>query len=203
MHPASAKFREDTNFLQRRWYEIEKRVALEKENVSYRGLSHLRERARRAIDVSVARGEIALSKLRNEDANPKNPSVAYILERLGMEHDKAFEQYKPKPYGGSVVIYRASNQLKGLVADDYLGWRKIFSGDVKVLEIPGHQQNMLVEPNVSILAQKISSRIDEVSGRSGNRVSNEIDLADENVSELRSKDLLVNSEKQSSAAQWP
>ena len=73
-------------------------------------------------------------------------SMAYILEVLGMEHDRAFMSYVPRPYSGDVLLFRASKQLPGMLADRSLGWKPIIKGHLEIRELPGHQQNILVEP---------------------------------------------------------
>src|SRR6202012_2860889 len=86
-------------------------------------------------------------------------SMPYILETLAIEHDKAFERYEPKQYSGNAVLFRTSKQLSGLLADETLGWNQCVEGKLNVCEVSGHQQNMLLEPNVSRLAAELESRL--------------------------------------------
>jgi len=81
--------------------------------------------------------------------------VAYILELLSIEHDKAFAKYQPKPYHGDVVLYRAAKQLKGIIEDPFLGWKDLLQGRVRLCEVPGHQQNILHQPHVAQLAREL------------------------------------------------
>lgn len=85
--------------------------------------------------------------------------MALILESLGIEHDKAYEKYRPRPYVGDVVIFRARKQLRGLIADTNMGWKDAVIGNLDICEVPGHQQNMLVDPNLSRLAEELESRL--------------------------------------------
>jgi thioesterase domain-containing protein len=85
--------------------------------------------------------------------------MAYILELLGMEHDRAFVNYVPRPYNGDVLLFRASKQLPGLLADRSLGWKPVIKGQLEIRELPGHQQNILVEPRVVRLAQELQARL--------------------------------------------
>jgi len=94
--------------------------------------------------------------------------MPYILEVLGVEHDNAFERYRPRPYRGDVVLFRASKQLPGLVADDrHLGWKDVLHGNLDVCDVPGHQQNILIEPNVAHLADQLSTRLQAAQQRHG------------------------------------
>jgi len=85
--------------------------------------------------------------------------MAYILELLGMEHDRAFMNYVPHPYNGDVLLFRATKQLPGMLADRSLGWKEVIHGCLEICELPGHQQNILVEPRVMRLAEELQSRL--------------------------------------------
>lgn len=85
--------------------------------------------------------------------------MAYILEILGIEHDRAFDNYVPRPYPGDVLLFRASKQLPGMISDSSLGWRPVIKGNLKICELPGHQQNILVEPRVARLAEELTARL--------------------------------------------
>jgi amino acid adenylation domain-containing protein len=166
IHPAAARFRPDTNPLQRWWYRAVKRIDLERENLVYRGKSYISERVRRVWNTVSARTQIAFDKIVgkgpmvNGGIRRKQPSLEYILEVLGAEHDRVFEEYEPRPYEGRVVVFRAKKQLQGLAADWSLGWKSILNGSLEVCEVPGHQQNMLIEPNVSRLAEELTVRLE-------------------------------------------
>jgi len=161
MHPASARFKPGTTFYQRWWYLASKRFALELENISsHGGQRYILERSRRAWDIARARAEILFDNVMgNGDCIRKQPSMPYILESLTIEHDKARLDYQPRPYSGNVLLLRASKQLTGLVADQYLGWKNVFHGNLDLCEVPGHQQNMLSEPNVLRLAKELENRL--------------------------------------------
>jgi hypothetical protein len=49
--------------------------------------------------------------------------------------------------------------LAGLIADEKLGWSRTFLGNFEVCDVPGHQQNVMLEPNVSQLAKEFSIRL--------------------------------------------
>ena len=86
-------------------------------------------------------------------------SKLYFFEAVGVEHKKAMEKYRPGPYGGDVLVIRASEQLAGLIADEHLGWDRTLHGKLEVCEVPGHQENLLLEPNVLQLAKELSIRL--------------------------------------------
>jgi thioesterase domain-containing protein len=67
--------------------------------------------------------------------------------------------YVPRPYNGDVLLFRASKQLPGLLADPSLGWKPVIKGHLEIYELPGHQQNILTEPRVLRLAEELQSRL--------------------------------------------
>ena len=85
-------------------------------------------------------------------------SAAYLRNSWDRTQRKAHaEILAPGIYQGDVVLFRASRQLSGLVADgdEYLGWKQVLHGNLEVCEVPGHQQNMSVlEPRVARLAKE-------------------------------------------------
>jgi thioesterase domain-containing protein len=89
--------------------------------------------------------------------------MAHTLEVLAIEHDRARIRYVPRAYNGPVVLFRAGKQISGLMADSALGWKEVLTGELTVREIPGHQETMLMEPNVSYLAKEIREQIQAVS----------------------------------------
>jgi thioesterase domain-containing protein len=143
-------------------------MSLETENLSHRGNSYVAERCRRAWDFARTRTAIALDQWRGKQRSDLSGlSKLYIFEALGIEHKKAMEKYVPRPYGGDVALFRASKQLAGLLADESLGWKRVLHGNLDVCEVPGHQQNLLLEPHVGELAKELTIRLQAAQRRHG------------------------------------
>jgi amino acid adenylation domain-containing protein len=160
IHPAFSDFGSDITLFRRWWYRATKRVDLERENLSYRGTNYIFERSRRLWEIARVRTAMAINKITGNGHSRRKPlSMAYILESLGIEHDKAYRKYIPGPYSGDVLIFRARKQLRGLMADWRMGWKDVFHGNLNVFEVPGHQQNLLIEPNVLLLAEELTARL--------------------------------------------
>jgi amino acid adenylation domain-containing protein len=160
IHPAFSVFGPDINLFRRWWYRTTYRVDLERENLSYRGTNYIFERSRRLWEIARVRTAMAINKIIGNGYNRRKPmSMAYILESLGIEHDKAYVKYLPSPYSGDVLIFRARKQLRGLMADWHMGWKGAINGNLHVFEVPGHQQNLLIEPNVLLLAEELTTRM--------------------------------------------
>jgi thioesterase domain-containing protein/acyl carrier protein len=160
MHPEAMLFKPETTGLHRWWYRMKQRIDVEMENLSNRGKGYILERSRRAWDLARTRAAIAFDKKTGKKhADPSRLSMMYIFESLSIEHKKAMTEYVPRPYSGDVILFRASKQLGGQNSDEFLGWKRVLKGNLEVFEVPGHQQTLLLQPNVSKLAQEFSSRL--------------------------------------------
>jgi thioesterase domain-containing protein len=159
-HPGAPVFTPGSSSAERWWHRTAKRIDLERDNLLQRGLGYFGDRLRRTRDIMQARTQIAFDKrMSNGNGSKRRASMAYILELLGMEHDRAFMSYVPQPYDGDVLLFRASKQLPGMLADRSLGWKEVIKGHLEICELPGHQQNILVEPRVMRLAEELLSRL--------------------------------------------
>jgi thioesterase domain-containing protein/acyl carrier protein len=165
IHPASMDFKPGTSIFGRWWYRASKRIDLERENLAHRGTGYVEERLRHLWNRVRARAAIALGKNHRLDAPPL--SLHTVLETLSIEHQKALVRYVPRAYAGNVLLFRASKQLPGLLADEYLGWKSVISGNIAVCEIPGHQQNLMLEPNVARLAAELTGCLNAAGHRPG------------------------------------
>jgi thioesterase domain-containing protein/acyl carrier protein len=160
INPVYAYFRPDLTMAQRGWYRATKRIDLELEYLRHRGANHIIERCRRTWDIARARTEIQFDGWTVNGHSPqKRRSMAYTLEMLAIEHDKARIRYVPRPYSRPVVLFRASRQLSGLMTDSTLGWKSVLNGKFEICDVPGHQETMLSDPNVSVLAEKMTAQL--------------------------------------------
>ncbi len=158
VHPEAWRFKPGTSVFQRAWYRATKRISLESDNLLYGNKGYIVDKLRYVSGVVRARIAIAVGSLTGrEHPDPTQLPMQYILETLGKVHEKALKTWVPRPYGGRVVLFRASKQMSGLAADQYLGWKHVFNGNLEVREIPGHQQNLLLEPNVLRLATEFTN----------------------------------------------
>jgi amino acid adenylation domain-containing protein len=164
-HPGAQAFVAGTSSARRWWKRAAKRINLEHENLLQRGAGYFGDRLRRTWEVMQARTQIAVDKMAsNGDDQKTRSSMAYILEILGAEHDRAFDSYVPQPYQGDVLLFRASKQLPGMLSDPSLGWSSVIKGNLEICELPGHQQNILIEPRASRLAEELEKRLEQSSG---------------------------------------
>ncbi len=66
----------------------------------------------------------------------------------------AFENYRPEPYDGRLVLFRASEQEHSGGAYD-LGWGQLMEQGVEVHDLPGDHERLFLEPNIDQLAEQI------------------------------------------------
>jgi thioesterase domain-containing protein len=81
--------------------------------------------------------------------------AAIRLKQLQSSLD-AMENYKIQVYPGRITLFRARQAAPRIHADAWGGWKATALAGVDVQEIPGHHMNMLEEPHVRVLAEKMS-----------------------------------------------
>ncbi len=160
IHPQLLGFAPETSTLQRWWYTINKRLDLEREWLSTGGKGHITDRARFILKNLLPKAALALGYVKvKDDADLSGLSTHYILEALAQEHTRAMRNYVPRPYKGNAIVFRAGKQLRGIKAGRDLGWQSIFEGQLEIIEIEGHQQNIMLHPHVEQLATELAPRI--------------------------------------------
>jgi thioesterase domain-containing protein len=167
INPTYARFSPDLTIMHRAWYRATKRIDLELAYLHHRGGNHIVERCRRTWDIAVAKTAITFDNWRDQGHGHRNghrrgTSMAHTLELLAIEHERARSRYKLRPYSGPVLLFRAGRQVSGLMADSSLGWKDVLTGKLAVCEVYGHQETMLLEPNVSYIAREMTAQLQAV-----------------------------------------
>jgi len=72
----------------------------------------------------------------------------------------AVASYRPKPYGGPVILFRSDKYRTWKYWDRALGWSHLLSG-LTVHEVPGIHDSMLTGPQLPSIARAITSIMDE------------------------------------------
>jgi thioesterase domain-containing protein len=77
--------------------------------------------------------------------------------------------YRPHHYDGNVAVFRCIDYRATIYEDRHGGWRDFITGSLDVYEIPGDHMGILDEPNVQILAERLSKCLETAPrpGRSG------------------------------------
>ncbi|HMR63875.1 MAG TPA: condensation domain-containing protein [Anaerolineae bacterium] len=149
-----------TTLFHRLAYQVMTRVDLEWSNFSEvdpeAKLAYSLERINRLIKRGQVKAEKILTSILAKVHLNIEHSRAYALETLGEIHDKAYEAYKPRPYRGRVVLFRAGKQPLGICPDPTLGWGELIEGELELQEVPGHRIGLLSEPRVRVLAEHLT-----------------------------------------------
>lgn len=84
-------------------------------------------------------------------------SLPKVFQKVQEANVKAALAYKPKPYSGSLLLFRAQQQPPGCYVDPQLGWGEVVKGDIQVHEVPGYHSETLVTEEKSV--QPISQQL--------------------------------------------
>ena len=87
--------------------------------------------------------------------NCKWHSRLYKLQKSVELTDDAYMEYNPKPLRNRIVLFRVSKQKKELSFDPTLGWQGLAEGGVEDYEVFGYHKNILREPHVAAIAEKL------------------------------------------------
>ena len=76
-------------------------------------------------------------------------------------NNQARKSYTPQVYGGSLTIFRASQKSVGFDDDPKLGWGGVAAGETEIHQIPGSHTDLMTEPQVRLLAEKLQLCLDK------------------------------------------
>jgi acetoacetyl-CoA synthetase len=88
------------------------------------------------------------------------PPMMRRLENAGWE---AFDTYCPSPYPGPVTFFRVEGRREGM-GDPLPVWRRRVRGGLTVEPVPGSHADVVAEPNVRILAERVSAHLGRTAG---------------------------------------
>lgn len=74
--------------------------------------------------------------------------------KLVDEHVHVWRQYRPAPFAGKAILFRASEQPPGTDDDPFLGWRGLASHGMDVITIPGTHTSIVQSPALAAALQR-------------------------------------------------
>ena len=86
-----------------------------------------------------------------------NRYTAALLRASG----SASRRYRPKPYGGRLILFLASETAEPAKYGARLAWRELATHGTEAHTVPGMHEHMLSEPNVRILATYFKAHLEE------------------------------------------
>lgn len=98
-------------------------------------------------------------RVRVRSARKHNRALSYDLRHREIQraHGRAYLAYVPSPFPGTIVLFRATNQPAGIV-DRTLGWGDSAIGGIEVIDIPGHHNNLVEQPELLEQLQAVLRR---------------------------------------------
>ena len=82
------------------------------------------------------------------------------LDYLMEKHEQAFDKYVLRPYSGTIDLFRADSRLYFVDDTRYLGWKEYALGGVRVHDVPGDHETILLLPNDKIFASVLQKALD-------------------------------------------
>jgi amino acid adenylation domain-containing protein len=76
---------------------------------------------------------------------------------------QAEQQYRPKAFAGRVILFRSNHKPLGQVADPRAGWNTYASRGIEIFEVEGNHENILLEPQVQSVAERLRACLDHAS----------------------------------------
>lgn len=70
----------------------------------------------------------------------------------------AINRYEPKPYDGTMTLFRARDQEYPNAARE-LGWKQIIRGEILIREVDGNHERLFLEPGIDALADYLNEAL--------------------------------------------
>ena len=138
----------------------------------------LREGASFLIDELKRLPAAVMSRIRGGDDSAA-VAMPHLFEVVRDTNAAAHAAYKPRPFHGRAVVFRARESLWS----GDIGWGALITGDLTVHEVPGAHGTFVHEPHVRYLAEKLRQELRDAEwgsqdGLSGGRSTQLNRLAD-------------------------
>ncbi|MBC3786886.1 non-ribosomal peptide synthetase [Spirosoma utsteinense] len=91
---------------------------------------------------------------------PKTEAGPDHMDRIIEKHEIAYNNYRLKPYDGTIDLFKA--EVRRYFVDDpnYLGWKKYARKGVRVHDVPGDHKQMMLPPNDRHFARALQAALD-------------------------------------------
>ena len=102
----------------------------------------------------------SLFKLAGQEPTSNTEAGPDHMERIMEKHEIAYQNYRLKPYNGTIDLFKA--RVRHYFVDDpsSLGWEKYALKGVRVHDVPGDHREMLLPPNDQYFAQTLQWALD-------------------------------------------
>jgi len=144
------------HFLQSLWFHGANFVSIPLED----GKNFLREKVETELERFKIRLHAAYHALRGALGRKTRNSYPYLV--VAKANDQALDRYIPRPYSGRVTVIKEKGHFLGH-SSPALGWDKIVPEGLEVRELPNCPKGMLVEPFCRLLAETVTSCLQNVT----------------------------------------
>lgn len=86
------------------------------------------------------------------------PVPRFFLRDIRQVNRQAARVYAPKPFAGTVHLFRATNRLAGL-PDPAEGWNELARSGLEIHDVPGDHGSMVREPHVRLFASELAASL--------------------------------------------
>jgi amino acid adenylation domain-containing protein len=87
--------------------------------------------------------------------------LPYPLRKVRKVCQAAAKSYVPGPYPGRVILFRSKRRPLTQFRDPHVGWNKHVIDGVKICEVDGDHQNILLEPQVRFVGEQLKSCLEQ------------------------------------------
>ena len=94
------------------------------------------------------------------DQTPDADAKPGHMERIMEKHETAYQNYRLKPYDGTIDVFKAQVRHYFVEEPQYLGWKKYALKGVRVHDVPGDHEQMLQPPNDQHFARALQWALD-------------------------------------------
>jgi acetoacetyl-CoA synthetase len=95
---------------------------------------------------------------------PEEEPLPPLLSRLEEIGWRAFDAYRPEPYDGSATCFLTSSRQAGM-CDPVPVWTRVVRADLTVERIPGSHADVVVEPHLGALAERLAGQLSRSTSR--------------------------------------
>ena len=144
----------------RKYLPVKERFKGHLDRVSSQGVNHLLNRFKWRMEYNLNTIQAKLHTvdwIRDNFVDKTSRNFAIVENiRLTNDHAKVNKDYAIKPYPGKISMFRATDDM-----DTKLDWQKLAQGGLFIYDVPGEHLEILQEPSVRVLAEKIQSALQE------------------------------------------
>jgi thioesterase domain-containing protein len=141
------------------WEHVKRSYGLARRQAYYRSL--FREAiTKREFGPLWQRAKVKAGRLTSRLLHRRTPAAVRVPDEIETVNMSAAASYRPKMYPGHLTLFRSTQRTPDCGDDAYLGWGDLVAGGIDVCHIPSMHMNMLEEPGVKGLSEKVRECLD-------------------------------------------